>query len=82
MREFRLDPASGRAMLNGEPFFMRGSNVCIFRFCEDAQRGDNRIELRTRVSRAFTRSEFDVRNHLFFLSFEVRYTKFFAARVT
>jgi len=35
MREFRLDPATGRAVLNGKPYFMRGSNVCIFRFMED-----------------------------------------------
>ena len=40
MRSFRLDPATGRAMLNGKPYFMRGSNVCVFRFCEDPQRGD------------------------------------------
>ena len=40
MRSFRFDPASGRAILNGRPYFMRGSNVCIFRFMEDSQRGD------------------------------------------
>ena len=27
MREFRFDPATGRAVLNGQPYFMRGSNV-------------------------------------------------------
>ena len=36
MRSFRFDPGSGRAILNGKPYFMRGTNVCIFRFFEDA----------------------------------------------
>lgn len=40
MRTFRLDPATGRAILNGRPYFMRGSNVVIYRFFEDAERGD------------------------------------------
>ncbi len=40
MREFRFDRASGRAMLNGRPYFMRGTNVCAYRFFEDAERGD------------------------------------------
>jgi len=40
MREFRLDPATGRAMLNGKPYFLRGSNVTLYRFFEDAARGD------------------------------------------
>jgi hypothetical protein len=40
MRTFRLDPASGRAILNGKPYFLRGSNVTLYRFFEDAQRGD------------------------------------------
>jgi hypothetical protein len=40
MREFRFDPAAGRAVLNGQPYFLRGSNVCIFRFMEDAARQD------------------------------------------
>jgi len=40
MRSFRCDPASGRAVLNGRPYFMRGTNVCVFRFFEDASRGD------------------------------------------
>lgn len=35
MREFRFDPASGRAMLNGKPYFMRGSNFTVYRFFED-----------------------------------------------
>ena len=40
MRSFRFDAATGRAVLNGKPYFMRGSNVTIYRFFEDAQRGD------------------------------------------
>ena len=40
MRSFRLDPATGRAILNGRPYFMRGSNVTLYRFFEDAERGD------------------------------------------
>ena len=40
MRSFRLDPTSGRAMLNGKPYFLRGTNICVHRFFEDAKRGD------------------------------------------
>jgi hypothetical protein len=40
MREFKFDPATGRAMLNGKPYFMRGSNITLYRFFEDADRGD------------------------------------------
>jgi len=40
LRTFTTDPASGRAVLNGRPYFLRGSNVCIYRFFEDAARGD------------------------------------------
>ena len=40
MRSFRLDPATGRAMLNGKPYFLRGTNVSLYRFFEDPQRGD------------------------------------------
>ena len=40
MREFRLDHATGRAMLNGRPYFLRGSNVTLYRFFEDAQCAD------------------------------------------
>ncbi len=39
MRSFAFDAESGRALLNGKPFFMRGTNVCIFRFFEDPDRG-------------------------------------------
>ena len=40
MRSFRFDRESGRAMLNGKPYYMRGTNVCAYRFFEDAERGD------------------------------------------
>ena len=35
-----FDPATKRPMLNGRPYYLRGTNVCIFRFFEDAARGD------------------------------------------
>ncbi len=35
MREFRLDHATGRAVLNGRPYYLRGSNVTLYRFFED-----------------------------------------------
>ena len=40
MRSFAFDPKTGRALLNGEPYMMRGTNVCAYRFFEDAERGD------------------------------------------
>ena len=40
MREFHLDPSTGRAVLNGKPYFMRGSNVTLYRFFEDSERKD------------------------------------------
>ena len=39
MRSFRFDPQTGQALLNGEPYVMRGTNVCFFRFTEDPNRG-------------------------------------------
>jgi hypothetical protein len=36
-REFRFDTATKRAMLNGKPYFLRGSNVTLHRFFEDPQ---------------------------------------------
>jgi beta-galactosidase len=39
MREFKFDPVSGRAMLNGKPYFMRGSNITLYRFFEDSECG-------------------------------------------
>jgi len=40
MRSFRFDAESGRAILNGQPYYMRGTNVCAYRFFEDDERGD------------------------------------------
>jgi hypothetical protein len=37
MREFKFDPVTGRAMLNGKPYFMRGSNITLYRFFEDSE---------------------------------------------
>jgi beta-galactosidase len=40
MRSFRFDPASGTAVLNGRPYYLRGTNVTAYRFFEDPLRGD------------------------------------------
>jgi hypothetical protein len=40
MRTFRFDPATRTAVLNGKPYFMRGSNVTLYRFFEDTACGD------------------------------------------
>lgn len=40
MRTFGFDVKTGRAMLNGRPYFLRGTNFCMFRFFEDPQRGN------------------------------------------
>lgn len=40
MRSFGFDPASGRAILNGKPYFMRGSNITLYRFFEDEAAGE------------------------------------------
>lgn len=40
MRTFQFDPESKRALLNGQPYFLRGTNICIDRFFEDPARGD------------------------------------------
>lgn len=37
MRSFRLDSKTGLAYLNGKPYYMRGTNTCVFRFFEDPQ---------------------------------------------
>jgi beta-galactosidase len=37
MRELKFDPATGRAVLNGKKYFMRGSNFTIYRFFEDGE---------------------------------------------
>jgi len=55
MRSFHFDKESGRAVLNGKPYFMRGTNVCAYRFFEDAERGDKpwRKEWVRRLHRKF-----------------------------
>ena len=40
MREFRFDPQTKMAVLNGRIYPLRGTNVCIYRFFEDPARGD------------------------------------------
>lgn len=40
MREFRCDKATHRFLLNGKPYYMRGSNVTLYRFFEDEKCGD------------------------------------------
>ncbi len=40
MREFKFDPVTRKAMLNGKPYFMRGSNITLYRFFEDPNRGN------------------------------------------
>ncbi len=39
LRTFKFSSEKGVALLNGKPYFMRGTNVCIFRFFEDPARG-------------------------------------------
>lgn len=39
MRSFFLDRETGYANLNGKTYFMRGTNITLFRFFEDPQRG-------------------------------------------
>ena len=38
MRTFRFNPKNNLAELNGEPLYLRGTNVCIHRFFEDEAR--------------------------------------------
>ncbi len=40
MRSFSFDPLTKRPLLNGRPYYLRGTNICIHRFFEDPQRGD------------------------------------------
>jgi beta-galactosidase len=40
MREFKFDPATRRAVLNGKPYFMRGTNFTLYRFFEDPECSD------------------------------------------
>jgi hypothetical protein len=55
MRTFRFDPETKRAILNGKPYVMRGTNVCIYRFFEDSLRADRpwRAEWVRRLHRRF-----------------------------
>ena len=55
MRTFGFDKETGRAMLNGRPYALRGTNVCIYRFFEDPARGDRpwREEWVRRLHRVF-----------------------------
>ncbi len=39
MREFRFDPASGKAYLNGKVCYLRGSSITLHRFFEDPASG-------------------------------------------
>ena len=36
MREFHFDTLTKKAVLNGKPYFLRGSNVTLYRFFEDS----------------------------------------------
>jgi len=36
MREFHFDTVTKKAVLNGKPYFLRGSNVTLYRFFEDS----------------------------------------------
>ncbi len=40
MREFRWDQNKGMTMLNGKPYFIRGSNITLYRFFEDSECGN------------------------------------------
>ena len=39
MRTFAVSRDSALFLLNNKPYFLRGTNVCIFRFFEDSERG-------------------------------------------
>jgi hypothetical protein len=40
MRSFRFDPETGFALLNGKRRYLKGTNLCAYRFFEDPHRGD------------------------------------------
>lgn len=37
MREFAYDTVSGRPLLNGKPYYLRGTNITLYRFFEDSE---------------------------------------------
>lgn len=39
LRDFEFNAETGFAELNGKTYFLRGTNICLFRFFEDEQRG-------------------------------------------
>ena len=39
MREFKFNPKTNRAELNGKITYLNGSNFCVFRFLEDPLHG-------------------------------------------
>lgn len=39
MRTFHFDPVTKMAVLNGKPYFIRGSNITLYRFFEDSECG-------------------------------------------
>jgi len=55
MRTFGFDPKTRLPTLNGKTCWLRGTNVCIFRFFEDPERGDRpwREEWVRRLHKAF-----------------------------
>lgn len=40
MRHFAFDPVTKKGKLNNKTYYLRGTNICIFRFFEDAARGN------------------------------------------
>jgi beta-galactosidase len=40
MRDFHFDSATGKAYLNGRPYYLRGSNITLHRFFEDPDCGN------------------------------------------
>jgi hypothetical protein len=40
MRSFQFDPKTKTALLNGKPYYLRGSNFTVYRFFEDSECGN------------------------------------------
>ncbi|MFO0930349.1 MAG: glycoside hydrolase family 2 TIM barrel-domain containing protein [Gemmataceae bacterium] len=61
MRSFTFDPKLGQAILNGKPYLLRGTNVCVYRFFEDGSRSDKpwRAEWVRRLHRQFKTMHWD-----------------------